>query len=161
MDILLCPERLFKKLRQGNLPFSPTLPATSLRCYSRSYVVSRSIVAVIVNKLCSELVFVVNAAVATIENSTLQEQTSETRTQDTRTPTPDPRFMLLSQNITRIHSLHHPKMSRFHGISHTWSYPPSTSREMFHHSQAPSPHLIPRIVKPWNSAPRYYQLHNP
>ena len=29
------------------------------------YVVSRSIVAVVVNKLCSELVFVVNAAVAT------------------------------------------------------------------------------------------------
>ena len=65
VDILLCPDWLFKKLSQGILPFSPTLPATSLRCYSSSYVVSRSIVAVVVNKLCSELVFVVNAAVAT------------------------------------------------------------------------------------------------
>ena len=48
-----------------------------------------------------------------IVNSTLQEQTSETRTQDTRTPTPHPRFMPLSLNITRIHSLHHPKKTVF------------------------------------------------
>ena len=63
MDILHCPDWLFKKLSQDILPLSPTLPATSLRCYSSSYVVSRSIVAVVVNKLCS--VFVVNAAAST------------------------------------------------------------------------------------------------
>ena len=62
MDILLCPDWLFKKLSQDILPFSLLL--FPLRCYSSSYVVSRSIVAVVVNKLCSELVFV-NAAVAT------------------------------------------------------------------------------------------------
>ena len=48
-----------------------------------------------------------------IENSTLQEQTSETRTPDTRTLTPHPRFMHLSQNITWIHSLHHPQINNF------------------------------------------------
>ena len=51
-----------------------------------------------------------------------------------KTPTLHPRFMPLSQNITRIHSLHHPQISRFHVISHTWSYPPSTSRKMLYHS---------------------------
>ena len=95
-----------------------------------------------------------------IENSTLQEQTSKTRTPDTRTPTPHARFMPLSQNITRIHSLHHPQISRFHVISHTWSYPPSTSRKMLHHSQAPFPHQSHRETLEL-SAPRYYQLHNP
>ena len=48
---------------------SPTFPDTSLRCYSSNYVVSRSIVAVVVNKLCSELVFVVNAAASTRPNA--------------------------------------------------------------------------------------------
>ena len=77
-----------------------------------------------------------------------------------KTPTPHPRFMPLSQNITRIHSLHHPQIFRFHVISHTWSHPPSTSRKMFHHSQAPFPHQSHRETLEL-SASRYYQLHNP
>ena len=68
------------------------------------------------------------------------------------------RFMPLSQNITQIHSLHHPQISHFHFISHMWSYPLFTTRKMLHHSLFPHQSRCETLEL---SAPRFYQFHNP
>ena len=104
-----------------------------------------------------------------IANSTLHEQTSETRTQDTRTSRPHPRFMPLSQNITRIHSLYHPKFPVFMSSrtrGHTWSHLVTRGHTWSHlvtrghtlrlcQEKCSTTHrlhfLINRIVKPCNS----------